>query len=370
MQNKHFKVAICATTLLFSLSAFGFQAQIGVDESNLSAKPEAVRAQVLAGVKQLGATWFRDAFTSKAKGGVADWVDEVRLAKQQNLKFLETINPVSSDFDATTPAENAGPDFSKRCGWSSGSRKLSAINLTKFTTRLRTEFDALKAAGISIDAFEIGNELDWICFNGDVPDGHTPAQAEFMTAVRAYAQYLKAAATLIHSPQYFPNAKIITFGMAHGSDQWDRPAHHFNNPASMIAQLRNLDGFNYLSNSSYKVDGYGVHLYPSAESVGNATETLLRQDISVLGKTLPLWITEWGLDVRRFPNKSGQSRAQAIAEFYSSLNGSGAIIGPVFFYSYDGPAGGSILASASGEPLADASAVMRGGLGSSAKRPQ
>ena len=73
MQNKHFKVAICATTLLFSLSAFGFQAQIGVDESNLSAKPEAVRAQVLAGVKQLGATWFRDAFTSKAKGGVADW---------------------------------------------------------------------------------------------------------------------------------------------------------------------------------------------------------------------------------------------------------------------------------------------------------
>ena len=30
----------------------------------------------------------------------------------------------------------------------------------------------------------------------------------------------------------------------------------------MMAMLRNVDGFNYLENKEYKVDGYGTHLYP------------------------------------------------------------------------------------------------------------
>jgi len=60
------------------------------------------------------------------------------------------------------------------------------VNLAKLAQRLRTQLDAVKAANLTIDAFEIGNEDDWICFNGDVPDGHTPTQEEWMTAVRGY----------------------------------------------------------------------------------------------------------------------------------------------------------------------------------------
>jgi len=107
-----------------------------------------------------------------------------------------------------------------------GSRKLSAINLTKFTTRIRTEFDALKAAGLSIDAFEIGNELDWICLTAMCRMAYA-AQAEFMTAVRAYA--IPEGGSYVDSfTAVLSNAKIITF-------EWrmerpmDKPAHHFNN---------------------------------------------------------------------------------------------------------------------------------------------
>ena len=74
-----------------------------------------------------------------------------------------------------------------------------------------------------------------------------------MRAVRGYARFLKTAATVIK--QYFPNAKIITFGIAHGSNTWDIVPHHFSNPARMVALLSNLDGFNYLDNTEYHVDG-------------------------------------------------------------------------------------------------------------------
>jgi len=47
-------------------------------------------------------------------------------------------------------------------------------------------------------------EIDWICFNGDVPDGHTPTREQWMTAVGSYAHFLKAAAEVIHGPTPLP----------------------------------------------------------------------------------------------------------------------------------------------------------------------
>jgi hypothetical protein len=335
------------------------QTEIGIDQSNLSTKNEQDRARTIAGIRAIGAEWFRDGYTSKASGGIADFVDEVRIAKQNHLKVLFNVLPVAEDYDSSTQPENAGPEFAKLCGWSSGSRKLSLIDIEKFSVRFRGQLDALKTARLTPDAFEIGNEFDWICFNGDVPDGHEASAAEFTTAVRAYAHFLRAAATLVHSPSYFPNAKIITFGLAHGNDRWDKPMHHFANPARMIAQLQNLDGFNYLDNPSYHVDGYGLHIYPSADSVSQFTSDLLRNDIATLGTSRPFWITEWGLDSKRFPNKTGETRAQGMANFYSALKGfKAATYGPVFYYAYAPPNGGSSLTDANGTLLPDARGVL------------
>jgi hypothetical protein len=89
-------------------------------------------------------------------------------------------------------------------------------------------------------------------------------QREAFLGTRAYGEFLKASALIIRDPHYFPQAKIITFGIAHGSDQWDKPPHHISNPARMITMLRNIDGFNYLDNAQYHVDGYGTHIYPWA----------------------------------------------------------------------------------------------------------
>lgn len=325
--------------------------EIGIDRSNLTRESEAAQEKTLQDIHALHATWFRDVLSGTTPPTVAKFVDELKLAKQNNLKFLANVLPAAADYDDGYVNPDAGEDFRKRCGWPQGSSQLSKMNLTKLSQRLRFQFDAVKAANLTIDAFEIGNEVDWICFNGDVPDGHAPTEAELMTAVRGYAHFLKTAAEVIHDPHYFPNAKLITFGIAHGSDRWDKPPHHFSNPARMVAMVRNLDGFNYLDNSIYHVDGYGTHIYPDPNNLEQSVTDLVRQDAAILGPDKPFWITEWGVGANQYPNKQGQTRSDGIRDFYVMLDKLHLPFSPPFYYAYN------LLVDAQGALLPEAAAV-------------
>ena len=329
--------------------------EFGIDRSNLTRESEAVQEKALQDIYALHADWFRDVLSGVTPPALDKFVDEVRLAKQNHLKFLANVLQSQADYDEGYRAQNAGEDFRKRCGWSQGSAQLSQINVARLSQRLRTQFNAVKAANLTIDAFEIGNEDDWICFNGDVPDGHTPTEAEWMTAVRGYARFLKTTAEVIRDPHYFPNAKIITFGMAHGSDRWDHPVHHFSNPARMIAALRDLDGFNYLDNTIYHVDGYGTHIYPNSDNLEQSVTDLVRQDAAILGPDKPFWITEWGLASNKYPDKQGETRGEAFRKFYAILDNLHIPFGPPFYYAYS--PGSSSLIDAKGALLPEASAL-------------
>jgi hypothetical protein len=342
---------LCAFTVLWVSSLASVTREFGIDRSNLTRENEAVQEETLKGIRDLHATWFRDVLSATPK-----FVNEVKLAKQNNLKMLVNVLQSKADYDDGYQSPNAGEDFRKRCGWPQGSAEISKMNVDKFGQRMRGELDAVKAAGLTIDAFEIGNEADWICFNGDVPNGHEASNEEFMNAVRGYARFLRAAGEVIHDPHYFPNAKIITFGIAHSSDRWDRPPHHFSNPARMVAMLRNLDGFNYLDNASYHVDGYGTHIYADANNLEQSVTQLVRGDADILGPDKPFWITEWGLDIRKYPNKQGQTRAEGIRDFYAILNKLNVPFGPAFYYCYS-PGGGEGLTDTSGNLLPDATSL-------------
>jgi hypothetical protein len=340
---------------LFGGTARAEPAEIGMDRSNLTRLSEAEQEKTLRNIHDLGAIWFRDGFASATPDAIAKFVNEIKLVKQNQLKFLAIVSPTSTDYDPGYTGTNAGDDFRKICGWSGGSPQLSKINLTNLTQRLRTQLAAVKAANLTIDAFEIGNEEDWICYNGDVPNGHKASDAELLTAVRGYANFLKAAATVIHDPHYFPQAKIITFGIAHSSDRWDVPPHHFSNPAHMVAMLKNLDGFNYLDNPGYHVDGYGTHIYPWDANNLESSIDLVRQDAAALGSLLspdkPFWVTEWGLGAKMYPNKKGESRGDGIKDFYAVMAKTRIPFGPTFYYAYD------FLVDANGALLPAASAV-------------
>jgi hypothetical protein len=315
------------TTILTSLGLAQAGVEIGIDRSKLGSQSESVQQKTLQDIRALHATWFRDGPTSGSTKGVSNFVNEVKQVNQQNLKMLVNIVQMDEDYDGELPKN--------RCGW--GEKKLSAINLGKYAQRLRTLFGALKDAHLTIDAVEFGNEYDTYCYDADVPNGHVASQDELMTWLSGYGQFLKTGAEVLHDPRNFPQAKIITFGIAHGSDQWDRPPHHISKPARMVAMLRNVKGFNYLDNSSYHVDGYGTHVYAQNDIVEVITESL-REDEAALGRDKPLWVTEWGFsDPKAFPNKSGETMNQAMQESLATYDKLSREIplGPIMFYRYD-----------------------------------
>jgi hypothetical protein len=110
-------------------------------------------------------------------------------------------------------------------------------------------------------------------FQQDFRQGCATGKSTENTPAVQISSTVSDSAEVIHDPDYFPHAKIITFDIAHGSHRWDRPPHHFSNPARMVALVRNLDGFNYLDNAIYHVDGYGTHIYPNPLRQGSLGNT-------------------------------------------------------------------------------------------------
>ena len=333
-----FSVLLACILAVSSLRALAQSAlELGIDRSNLSKASASTQQKTIEGIRSLHTKWFRDVLSAAGKPEALDqFVNEVRLVKQNNLKMLVNVLPAYLDYDE--PFANAGDDFKKICGWSGGDGKLSQINLTKFTQHLRAVLDAVKAANLSIDAFEIGNEFDTSCYDADVPVGHQASEKEIGTWLRGYGEFLKAAALVIRDPNYFPHSTIITFGMAHGSDKWDKPWRHMSHPAALVARLRNVNGFNYLDNSQYKVDGYGTHIYPWPGDIVGSVRGTLTQDADELGRGKPLWVTEWGfLSKSSFSTPKHESLDQGIQEIidtFVSLAPSIAL-GPIMFYRYD-----------------------------------
>jgi hypothetical protein len=309
----------------FAFSCLAQTLELGIDRSQLSWQNEAVQERTVRDIHALHATWFRDGPISGSPKAIPGFVNEVKLVKQQNLKMLVTIGQMDEDYD--------GALEKNRCGWNL--KRLSAINLDKYGQRLRTLFGALKDAHLEIDAVEFGNEYDVDCYDGDVPSGHAASPAEIATWLSGYGHFLKTGAEAVHS--FFPEAKIITFGITHSSDRWDNPPHHFSKPARIVAMLRNVNGFNYLDNSSYHVDGYGTHIY-AQDDIEEVITGYLREDSTYLGKDQPFWVTEWGFaNPKGFPNKSGKSMNEALDQslaIYEKMSRE-VPLGPLMFYRYD-----------------------------------
>jgi hypothetical protein len=294
--------------------------EIGIDRSNMStewslsppAEPnispfngpyngpgvfEARRVAVFDGIARLHPQWFRDGFGPDTPEGTQLFVDTVSQVHARGMKILAVVGHTGSDFDTKdfiNPKESG-------CQW--GTFPLSKINLAKFEHRVRSHFDALKKASLSVDAFEIGNELDLYCNDADMPRGSEFAahhwqwfltKEQVHTFASGYVPFLKTFAGLIR--EYFPHAKIITFGMSNPSG----------NSAPLIQALANFadssgETFDYTS----LVDGYGSHIYLSSDTTLNmitrATGELTSQ-AAILPhiQEKPIWITEWNESASAF----------------------------------------------------------------------
>lgn len=249
---------------------------------------DARRTAIFNGIGNLHPEWFRDNVKADTPQDMKLFVDTVRQIHEHHIKMLAIIRPITADF---APQDVIQGSAANGCGWATA--PLSKIEIAKFTVRMKQQFDLLKAADERPDAFEIGNELDLYCNDADAP---TPKQVAahqwkwfaFPTQhawETGYAKLLKASSDLIR--EYFPGAKIITVGLSNARY------------APLIAGLVNLDDgsggkFDYTT----LVDGYGIHIYPPADTTYDMVQTAYPELVEA-SSHLPhrdqkaIWITEW-----------------------------------------------------------------------------
>ena len=254
-------------------------------EYNKPGDLEARRVAVLDGVAQVHAQWFRDGL---GKGSTDLFIDLLKLVHARGMKMLMVYGAAASDYPpgAYLNKEQSG------CQW--GAYPLSKINLDVYQKRIEAVFAAVRAAGETVEAFEIGNELDLYCNDADSPTGAEWAKhqwkwflsdAQVQTFIRGYAPYLAASVASIR--KYFPQAKIITYG---NSMPTSAPL------MQALANVRDADG--KVTDYTKLVDGYGSHLYPVSDTtldmVQGAT-TALRYEAAYYPHLdqKSIWITEW-----------------------------------------------------------------------------
>jgi len=343
--NRRSQCLGCAAILTIAILAHsqtapaGPRLELGLNRLLLSTQTPDLKQLTLKNSHDLGMLWLRDGPTSGSSRGVANLVEDVRIAKQYQMKVLLNILQLDEDYDGAL-ARNS-------CGWNE--KRLSQIDLDKFSSRLEALLGAIKAAGLSIDAVEFGNEMDQYCYDADVPHGHAGSASldEIRTWLLGYGRFLQTGARIVRDPRFFPNAKIVTFGIAHSGDY--KADNAFPDPARYVAMLRNVDGVDYLKD----IDGYGTHLYPSPNDISNALRNTVNEDVAALGTDKPLWITEWGfLAQNAFPNRSGQTLTQCLQTLLNTLDALSVNIhfGPAMFYRYDvwlSDAAGNLLPQAS-----------------------
>ncbi|MDR3606822.1 MAG: hypothetical protein P4M08_05495 [Oligoflexia bacterium] len=297
-------------------------------------------------IPSLGAAWYREAIRDRDLA--PNFAEIVRQAHLNHMKVMATIFPDDADYNSTADASQySGSQFVSSCGYAHVGA-VSKLNLEKFQSRLSAYFQAVQQAGQNIEAIEVGNEMDTVCFNADVPWGTVATAAQTAQILQSYAAFFSASVSTIKI--YFPYAVILPFAPADiPSTGW--VGYHLNDSLNFISSLSNVNGVNYLA----LTNGVALHIYPSAEnplttisSTGNIL--MIDQTRQIFGAQVPIYITEWGYN-------QASNRAAEMTQFLKAVSGynsSGPILAAIY-WAYNWESGkGTDLVDATGKILPEA----------------
>jgi hypothetical protein len=262
--------------------------RLGVNETNLAWDPGGIPAME-ARVDQMAQLGIRQLRLGlRGTSLLAETVAIVKRARGHGMGVLLAVVTDAEDFvDPAGALAHAGSAFNAKCGWPSGIYRLTAVDLGRYKARLQSYVSAFAAAGLVIDAYEIGNEYDWVCFNGDLPLSGTITPTDFDATVQAYAGILKASHQVLHDPARCANPLVLTFGASNGYFTLGGGSGSVDATA-FLARLRSIQGADYLASFA---DGIAEHLYNNDEH----DAAILEAAATVVPAGRPFWITEWGV---------------------------------------------------------------------------
>ncbi len=192
-------------------------------------------------------------------------------------------------------------------------------------------FDRLDAAGLTAQAFELGNEINWSAFNPEFP---LPGQGRVFSyddllhdtegkqIAKGFDQYIKIAAVLREvrdGSKLNCTTPILSAGLSDAgaprslSSKEDAVSI---NPTIQYLRDHGLDRF---------VDGYGIHVYltqatPQARKAELGEVVTAQCGTGAAGQAKPCWMTEWGFSNRDTSCPlNDDARAAMVKEFVADL---------------------------------------------------
>jgi hypothetical protein len=253
----------------------------------------------------MGVNFWGEGFIPKAT-----WDNELQQMAKSGVKTIRTsLFPTTVDFIVQASQHSIGSvvivypflgaTAKAKGGWARYA--LSELNPQEFTAAFKPLFDKLEAAGVRLAAFELGNEINATGSNGDLSDpgsgrelkladlnnANDPEGRAAAAGYRNYVRIIAALKDLRDRSKLNQHTPIISAGLAQklGTRQTEVNLH------DSIAFWRQ-DGMVKL------VDGYGIHVYPSADltrPVAARIDSLEKDMFSACRSgDKPCWITEWG----------------------------------------------------------------------------
>jgi hypothetical protein len=285
--------------------------ELGIAHSNLIWEDSSNMSLLVTTIKNLGSLWIRTDI--REAYSISTFINVANLIKKQGMKILAVIDASITDLDdPSVSITNNNQNFTNLCGYSGGSIDNSTINVSKFLYRIQQYLNALSNANIFIDAFEVLNEIDWVCFNGDITFDQLNISSSQLTTLKfKYADIIQGLYSIIK--KYNVNTKIITGGMANCFVYSNKSC--LIDPYKFMNGLKTSDGNEIIN----YIDGYGIHAYP-----GNDINNMIKILSFWNNFTKPLWITEWGTSTINY------SLYRQILELLNSTN---INLGPLFLYN-------------------------------------
>ncbi len=223
----------------------------------------------------------------------------------------------------------------------------------EYETRIDTAFAELKKYN-NIVGFELGDELDSVCFNGDIAIPATDTSKEDMAAfTNNYAKMATIVAGKITAIENW-QPLVISFGATKTfsrGEHYDQPS-EFQYAVSDIRIMEHVFSSTFYGNyGDYSnhdpIDIIGQHIYPLMSTVGKDLKNLLYTDMQTLNQSTLLsnvtisgkkvtvgeltsnknvWVTEWGFTkAELWPNPAyiPFERYRAMLEFMEHINSDG-----------------------------------------------
>lgn len=320
---------------------------LGLHAGNINTGSQANADKIVRTISKMGVKSVRLIYQNPTTKAVT--AKTIKELNKYGIDVLVTIMPFRTDYSDVTTSYSDYPNgsdaFSQLCGspnwrWM---YKYSTVDQSLYKNRVESLLNEINKLGANVSAFEIGNEADWACFNGDIPviaTGSTTnpydlSKTSYLSgAVKGYARTLKTSYLSIKA--LHPKASVLTFGAAN-TYLYDPKLPHIHFP-NFLLWLTNIGGENYLTKYS---DATAMHFYPQVTSSADIAYKIGPAFTNVAKYRNKFWITEFGFgkslpQYTTNPSLTEKLRLASYHNFLSAVNNlNQVIVDRAYLYSFE-----------------------------------